>query len=92
MYDPDSDEEEDYDLEPDMDELDDESLDEIDELDDMEDPRVTELLDEDEAPALIKATVKIDSKKAAKATRTNALRPTLLMRTRLKVVPKASTR
>lgn len=57
MYDPDSDEDEEYDLEPDMDEIDDEDMDEIDELDGMEDPRVTELdEEEDEAPALIKAS------------------------------------
>ncbi|PPJ53870.1 hypothetical protein CBER1_03238 [Cercospora berteroae] len=53
MYDPDSDEEDEYDLEPDSDELD--EYDEEDELDDMEDPRITELDDEDEAPALIEA-------------------------------------
>lgn len=41
--------EEDYDLEPDSDELDDEE----DELDDIEDPRITELEDEEEAPALV---------------------------------------
>lgn len=54
MYDPDSDDEEDYDLEPDSDELDED--DEDDELDDMEDPRITEIdEDEEEAPALIPA-------------------------------------
>lgn len=54
MYDPDSDEEEDYDMEPDSDELD--EYDEDDELDDMEDPRITELEEEDEeAPALVPA-------------------------------------
>ncbi len=58
MYDPDSDEDEEYDLEPDMDELDDEDKDEIDDLDDMEDPRITEVDDEDEkvAPKLIEAS------------------------------------
>ncbi len=58
MYDPDSDEEEEYDLEPDMDEIDDE-----DELDDMEDPRITEL-DDEEAPKLIQAKPKIEAKVA----------------------------
>ncbi|EME80784.1 uncharacterized protein MYCFIDRAFT_208168 [Pseudocercospora fijiensis CIRAD86] len=56
MYDPDSDEEGDYDLEPDSDELDEE--DEEDELDDMEDPRITEVDDEnseEEAPKLVEA-------------------------------------
>jgi FK506-binding nuclear protein len=62
MYDPDSDEDEEYDLEPDMDEIDDEDMDEIDELDDMEDPRVTEIDDEDEAPKLIKAEPKAVAK------------------------------
>ncbi|KXS97270.1 hypothetical protein AC579_1603 [Pseudocercospora musae] len=53
MYDPDSDEEGDYDLEPDSDELD---YDEEDELDDMEDPRITEVDDEEEeAPKLVEA-------------------------------------
>lgn len=67
MYDPDSDEDEEYDLEPDMDEIDDEDLDEIDELDDMEDPRVVEMGDsEDEAPALVKALSKADAKKESK--------------------------
>ncbi|CAK4025517.1 FK506-binding 4 [Lecanosticta acicola] len=53
MYDPDSDDELDYDLEPDSDELDED--DEDDELDELEDPRITEVDDddEDEAPTLI---------------------------------------
>lgn len=66
MYDPDSDDEEEYDLEPDMDEIDDEDLDEVDELDDMEDPRVVEMDSEDEAPALIKAPSKTEAKKDTK--------------------------
>ncbi|USW56048.1 Putative FKBP-type peptidyl-prolyl cis-trans isomerase domain, Nucleoplasmin-like protein [Septoria linicola] len=53
MYDPDSDEEDDYDLEPDSDELD--EYDEEDELDDLEDPRITEVDEDDEAPALVAA-------------------------------------
>ncbi|KAK5114454.1 hypothetical protein LTR62_002389 [Meristemomyces frigidus] len=60
MYDPDDDEDEDYDLEPDMDELDED--DEEDELDDMEDPRITDLEEEVEAPKLIEATKKADKK------------------------------
>lgn len=61
MYDPDSDEEEDYDLEPDSDELDDE---EEDELDDLSDPRITELEEEeDEAPKLIEASKKAEKGK-----------------------------
>lgn len=54
MYDPDSDDEDEYDLEPDSDELD--EYDEEDDLDDMEDPRITEIEDDEEAPALVKAT------------------------------------
>ena len=53
MFDPDSDEEEDYDLEPDEDELpdsEDESI--LDGLDDLADPRVTELDEDEEAPTL----------------------------------------
>lgn len=60
MYDPDSDEEDDYDLEPDSDEeIDYDSED--DELDDMEDPRITEI-EEDEAPELVKASKKTEKK------------------------------
>jgi FK506-binding nuclear protein len=56
MFDPDSDEEEDYDLEPDADELEDSEDDSIpDGLDDLEDPRVTELDKDEEAPKLITA-------------------------------------
>lgn len=61
MFDPDSDEELDYDLSPDEDELDDseEDLEEMDELDDLEDPRFTEVDDEEEiVPALIKTQSK----------------------------------
>lgn len=63
MFDPDSDEEDEYDLSPNEDELDGMSDDEsVDELDDLEDPRIMEMEDEDEeAPALVKA----ESKKAA---------------------------
>ena len=70
MFDPDSDEEEDYDMEPDEDELDD-SMDEdesIDDLDGMEDPRIAEIeSDEDEeAPQLAKVEKKkIEQKPAA---------------------------
>lgn len=55
LYDPDSDDEGDYDLEPDSDELD--EYDEEDELDDMEDPRITEVDDEEEeeVPKLVEA-------------------------------------
>ena len=62
LYDPDSDEEEEYDLEPDSDELD--EIEEGDELDDLADPRIVELEEEDAetVPALVKA----DSKKAGK--------------------------
>jgi FK506-binding nuclear protein len=57
MFDPDDEEDEEYDLDPDEDELDDEDDDdEEDELDDMEDPRITELDDDDEeAPKLVEA-------------------------------------
>ena len=68
MFDPDSDEEDEYDLEPDEDELDDDS-EEIDELDDLDDPRITELEEDDEeAPALIKA---IPGKMEHKITKAN---------------------
>lgn len=59
MYDPDSDEEDDYDLEPNSDEEID--YDSEDELDDIEDPRITEV-EEDEAPELVKASKKADKK------------------------------
>lgn len=56
----DEDDEDEYDLSPDEDELyGDESE---DELDDMENPRVTEIEEEDEAPALVKADKKADKK------------------------------
>lgn len=63
-------EEEDYDLSPDEDELDEDALDalddeESDELDDLEDPRLTEVASEDEAPALLKATSKGKNKRPA---------------------------
>jgi len=65
LYDPDSDDDEDYDLEPDSDELDED--DEEDELDELENPRITEVDDEDdEAPALIKAAEKKQEKKKGK--------------------------
>lgn len=63
LYDPDDDEDEDYDLEPDLDELDDE--DEEDELDDLEDPRITEVDEDDEAPKLVEATKKTKADKKA---------------------------
>lgn len=55
MFDPDSDEEEEYDLEPDEDELGMDSEDESieDGLDALADPRVTELDDDEEVPTLI---------------------------------------
>ena len=68
MFDPDSDDEEDYDMEPDEDELD-ESMDEdesVDDLDGMEDPRVEEVDSEEEAPPLAKVEKKkIEQKPAA---------------------------
>lgn len=66
MYDPEDDEDEDYDLEPDSDELDEDEIDseEEDELDALADPRITEV-EEDEAPALVKADKKSKSKKRA---------------------------
>lgn len=63
MYDEEDDDDEEeypYDLTPDEDELDDES--ESDELDDMDDPRITELPDDEEAPSLVKASSKDNSK------------------------------
>ncbi|KAK3674510.1 peptidylprolyl isomerase fpr3 [Recurvomyces mirabilis] len=63
MYDPEDDEDEDYDLEPDMDELED---DEEDELDDMEDPRITEIDEEEVAPKLIEMASKKADKKGNK--------------------------
>lgn len=60
MYDPDSDEEDDYDLEPGSDEEID--YDSEDELDDIEDPRITEVEDEEEAPELVQASKKADKK------------------------------
>ena len=69
LYD-DEEEEEDYDLSPDEDELDEDILDaledeESDELDDLEDPRVTEVASEDEVPALLNATGKGKNKRPA---------------------------
>lgn len=66
----DDEEEEDYDLSPDDEELDDDALDalgdeESDELDDLEDPRVTEVASEDDAPALLKVTDKGKNKRPA---------------------------
>ena len=64
MFDPDSDEDDEYDMEPDEDELDEMDEDEsIDELDDLADPRITEVASEDEAPAL----AKVETKAAKKA-------------------------
>lgn len=54
----DDDSEGEYDLSPDEDELDDEYDEESDDLDDMEDPRITEIEEEDEAPALVEAPKK----------------------------------
>ena len=63
MYDPDDDEEDEYDMEPDEDELDGEDESE-DELDDIDDPRIKEIEEEDEAPALIEAPkIKKEEKK-----------------------------
>ena len=48
MFDPDSDEDDEYDMEPDEDELDEMDEDEsVDELDDLADPRITEVASED---------------------------------------------
>lgn len=55
MYDPDDESEDDYDLEPDDDELDEIEDEEEDKLDDMKDPRIMEIDEEEEAPKLIKA-------------------------------------
>jgi len=57
----DSEEDEDYDLSPDEDEL---ELDgeESDDLDDLEDPRITEVDSEEEAPKLVAASKKADKK------------------------------
>ena len=60
MYEDEDEEDEDYDLSPDDDELD-EDL-ESDELDDIDDPRITELPDEEEAPKLIDAAAKSKGK------------------------------
>lgn len=65
MFDPDDDDEEDYDLEPDLDELDD---DDEDELDDLKDPRIMELDEDDSAeekdtPKLIATKDKKNNKK-----------------------------
>ena len=68
IFDPDSDDEEDYDLEPDQDELDGSDEESMDELDDLEDPRIQELEDDEEveAPALVKTrSKKTESKPAA---------------------------
>ncbi|KXL42559.1 hypothetical protein M433DRAFT_71547 [Acidomyces richmondensis BFW] len=64
MFDPEDDDEEDYDLEPDLDELDEDE----DELDDLKDPRVMELDgddsdEEEETPKLITAKDKKNNKK-----------------------------
>lgn len=69
LYDPDDDEEGDYDLEPDMDELDDEEDEEEDELDDIADPRIMdmdEMDDEDEIPKLLEIQTATQKKKADK--------------------------
>lgn len=63
-------EEEDYDLSPDEDELDEDALEaledeESDELDDLEYPRVTEIASEDEVPTLLKVTGKGKNKRPA---------------------------
>lgn len=59
IYDPDSDdEEEEYDLSPDEDELDGSEDESVDGLDDLADPRVIEVDEEDDVPALIKTEVK----------------------------------
>lgn len=65
MFDPDSDEEDEYDLSPDDDELDESEDESMDELDEIEDPRITGLEDDEDAPALVKAK-KIVGKSANK--------------------------
>lgn len=68
LFDPEDDDEEDYDLEPDEDELDYDEEDEDDELDDLQDPRITELNEEDEEepPKLVEATKPKKGKKDSK--------------------------
>ncbi|KAI9834928.1 MAG: hypothetical protein M1819_002651 [Sarea resinae] len=61
----DSDDDEDYDLSPDEDELDEWEEDSEDELDDLENPRVTEVDTDEEAPKLVKADKKGKNKRAA---------------------------
>lgn len=61
----DSDDDEDYDLSPDEDELDELDEDESDDLDDLEDPRITEVDSEEEAPKLVKADKKGKNKRVA---------------------------
>lgn len=58
----DSEDEDEYDLSPDEDELYGDEDESEDELDDLEDPRITEIEEEDEAPALVKADKKADKK------------------------------
>ncbi|KAK5124495.1 hypothetical protein LTR85_001712 [Meristemomyces frigidus] len=61
MYDPEDDDEDDYDLEPSGSELEDSE----DELDDMEDPRITEIDEEEEVPKLVEAATNKKSKPIA---------------------------
>ncbi|KAF2083638.1 hypothetical protein K490DRAFT_76412 [Saccharata proteae CBS 121410] len=64
-----SDEEDDYDLSPDEDELEGEYSDEDDELDGLQDPRITEVESEEEAPKLVEAK-KGKNKRAAEDSET----------------------
>ncbi|PYH87601.1 kinase-like protein [Aspergillus ellipticus CBS 707.79] len=77
--DEDSEDEEDYDLPPGVDELDLDELmgedDESDDLDDLEDPRITEVESEDEAPKLVEPKGK--NKRAAEAEKPAAAEPAL---------------
>ncbi|KAJ5669479.1 FK506-binding protein 4 [Penicillium macrosclerotiorum] len=68
----DEDEEDDYDLSPDEDELDMDAImamddDESDDLDGMDDPRITEVDSEEEAPKLVQAKGKGKNKRAAES-------------------------
>lgn len=70
MFDPDSEDEDEYDLTPDDGESmdsEDESIDELDDMEDPEGPRITEIDEDDVAPALVKSeTKKINEKPASK--------------------------
>ena len=75
MFDPDSDEEDEYDLEPDEDELDEDDDESIDGLDDLEDPRITEIHEDEEAPALVNAKNKKTEEKSTSANKNKRSAP-----------------